>query len=161
MRLTLSFSWPNGKAAGRTHLVQVSLVSRSLAFQAGCCVLRGESTIGAEGGTRTPTGCPTRPSNVRVCQFRHFGEVRGRSITLSRATDNSPDALAQPRIERVAYPFTEKIVREHRDQNREARIGREPPADLDRVLALVQDVAPGRVRRLDPEPQEGETRLGE
>jgi hypothetical protein len=28
---------------------------------------------GAEGGTRTPTGCPTRPSNVRVCQFRHFG----------------------------------------------------------------------------------------
>src|SRR5712691_6811047 len=24
---------------------------------------------GAEGGTRTPTGCPTRPSNVRVCQF--------------------------------------------------------------------------------------------
>ena len=31
---------------------------------------------GAEGGTRTPTGCPTRPSNVRVCQFRHFGPAR-------------------------------------------------------------------------------------
>ncbi len=31
---------------------------------------------GAEGGTRTPTGCPTRPSNVRVCQFRHFGASR-------------------------------------------------------------------------------------
>ena len=28
---------------------------------------------GAEGGTRTPTSCLTRPSNVRVCQFRHFG----------------------------------------------------------------------------------------
>ena len=27
----------------------------------------------AEGGTRTPTSCLTRPSNVRVCQFRHFG----------------------------------------------------------------------------------------
>ncbi len=27
----------------------------------------------AEGGTRTPTGYPTRPSNVRVCQFRHLG----------------------------------------------------------------------------------------
>src|SRR5881397_1247824 len=51
--------------------------------------------LGAEGGTRTPTGCPTRPSNVRVCQFRHFGEVRGESITLSRATDNSADALAE------------------------------------------------------------------
>src|ERR1051326_2831996 len=29
--------------------------------------------IGAEGGTRTPTSYLTRPSNVRVCQFRHFG----------------------------------------------------------------------------------------
>jgi hypothetical protein len=28
---------------------------------------------GAEGGTRTPTGCPIRPSNVRVYQFHHFG----------------------------------------------------------------------------------------
>jgi hypothetical protein len=29
--------------------------------------------VGAEGRTRTGTGCPTRPSNVRVYQFRHFG----------------------------------------------------------------------------------------
>jgi hypothetical protein len=28
---------------------------------------------GAEGGTRTRTGYPTRPSNVRVYQFHHFG----------------------------------------------------------------------------------------
>ncbi len=27
----------------------------------------------AEGGTRTPTSFLTRPSNVRVYQFRHFG----------------------------------------------------------------------------------------
>src|SRR4029453_13699658 len=32
--------------------------------------------IGAEGGTRTPTGCPIRPSNVRVYQFHHFGLFR-------------------------------------------------------------------------------------
>ena len=42
---------------------------------------------GAEGGTRTPTGCPTRPSNVRVCQFRHFGaseqKVCRRPVSLS------------------------------------------------------------------------------
>jgi hypothetical protein len=30
--------------------------------------------IGAEGGTRTPTSYLTRPSNVRVYQFRHFGK---------------------------------------------------------------------------------------
>src|SRR5690349_17103626 len=28
---------------------------------------------GAQGRTRTGTGCPTRPSNVRVYQFRHLG----------------------------------------------------------------------------------------
>ena len=31
--------------------------------------------FGAEGGTRTPTSYLTRPSNVRVCQFRHFGKL--------------------------------------------------------------------------------------
>src|SRR5258708_28534724 len=29
--------------------------------------------FGAEGGPRTPTSYLTRPSNVRVYQFRHFG----------------------------------------------------------------------------------------
>src|SRR5689334_9296653 len=39
-----------------------------------CAVLlRFFKIPGAEGGTRTPTSCLTRPSNVRVCQFRHFG----------------------------------------------------------------------------------------
>src|SRR5881397_1133977 len=40
---------------------------------------------GAEGGTRTPTGCPTRPSNVRVCQFRHFGPRTVAKYTVRRA----------------------------------------------------------------------------
>ena len=34
---------------------------------------QGHVRSGAEGGTRTPTGCPIRPSNVRVYQFHHFG----------------------------------------------------------------------------------------
>ena len=38
---------------------------------------------GAEGGTRTPTGCPIRPSNVRVYQFHHFGFVK-RGSTINR-----------------------------------------------------------------------------
>ena len=36
-------------------------------------LLRFFKIAGAEGGTRTPTSYLTRPSNVRVCQFRHFG----------------------------------------------------------------------------------------
>src|SRR6187551_3686107 len=35
---------------------------------------------GAEGRTRTGTGYPTRPSNVRVYQFRHFGSGMHESI---------------------------------------------------------------------------------
>ena len=44
------------------------------------CTKRGARLAihGAEGGTRTPTGCPTRPSNVRVCQFRHFGPAKAK-----------------------------------------------------------------------------------
>ena len=38
---------------------------------------------GAEGGTRTPTGCPIRPSNVRVYQFHHFGTLPQR-VTKNR-----------------------------------------------------------------------------
>lgn len=38
---------------------------------------------GAEGGTRTPTSYLTRPSNVRVYQFRHFGISGKRFITYS------------------------------------------------------------------------------
>ena len=33
----------------------------------------GREGNGAEGRTRTGMGCPTRPSTVRVYQFRHFG----------------------------------------------------------------------------------------
>src|SRR5438128_11338699 len=44
-----------------------------------------EGRSGAGGGTRTPTGCPTRPSNVRVCQFRHFGPRTVAKYTVRRA----------------------------------------------------------------------------
>jgi hypothetical protein len=40
----------------------------------GPAMLRPGGKNGAEGGTRTPMGCPTRPSNVRVYQFHHFGK---------------------------------------------------------------------------------------
>ena len=43
------------------------VISESLVAQV------SKSRGGAEGGTRTPTGCPTTPSRWRVCQFHHFG----------------------------------------------------------------------------------------
>jgi hypothetical protein len=51
----------------------------------------GNKGLGAEGGTRTPTSYLTRPSNVRVCQFRHFGK-KGENFQRSR------DIIANPRL---------------------------------------------------------------
>src|SRR5262245_27088441 len=79
--------------------------------------------------------------------------MRRESISLSPSADNSADALAQPRVERVANPLAQEVVRQHRGEDREARIDRQPPADLDRVLALAQDVAPRGVRRLHAQPK--------
>src|SRR5499427_7929821 len=116
---------------------------------------------GAEGGTRTPTGCPTRPSNVRVCQFRHFGpakaEYAGPYAGCQSAAETkhaSHRGLPQPRVERVANPLAEQVVGEHGDQDGEAWIEGEPPRIRDEVLAVVQDVAPGGVGRLHPEAEE-------
>src|SRR5215831_19853563 len=120
-----------------------------------------EGELGAEGGTRTPTGCPTRPSNVRVCQFRHFGpakaEYAGPYAGCQSAAETkhaSHRGLPQPRVERVANPLAEQVVGEHGDQDGEAWIEGEPPRIRDEVLAVVQDVAPGGVGRLHPEAEE-------
>src|SRR2546429_9752962 len=68
---------------------------------------------GAEGGTRTPTGCPTRPSNVRVCQFRHFGPGTVAKYTLTSAPAKPSHALTQPRIQRIANAPPDQVVGGH------------------------------------------------
>src|SRR5206468_8448642 len=117
--------------------------------------------VGAEGGTRTPTGCPTRPSNVRVCQFRHFGDESVVSIPSARTGNKSSACLAQSRIERVTDALAEEVVRQHGDEDGEAGIDGEPPADLDGLLAFVQDVAAGRVRRRHADAEGGQPGLGQ
>ena len=60
------------------------LAAIDVAWQIQTVIMRIFKILGAEGGTRTPTSFLTRPSNVRVCQFRHFGK-RMRSFQRSRA----------------------------------------------------------------------------
>src|SRR5882672_7127360 len=105
-----------------------------------------------KGGLEPPRVAPHAPQTCASASSAT--SARRWSIALSRAADNSAGALAEPRIERVADAFAEQVVREDGDQDRDAGVGRKPPADLDRVLALVQDVAPAGVRRLDAEPEE-------
>ena len=53
--------------------MSVDMSSVSLRVSEEQCGLRRKKEDGAEAGTRTRMGCPTRPSNVRVYQFHHFG----------------------------------------------------------------------------------------
>src|SRR5207253_1349418 len=120
------------------------------------------SSTGAEGGTRTPTGCPTRPSNVRVCQFRHFGSSGMRAKYTSGPGPRKPATrLTKTRIERITDAFAEEVIGEHGDEDGEPRVERQPPRDLDGVLALVEDVAPRREGRLHAETEERQAGLGE
>lgn len=55
----------------------------------------GRQGNGAEAGTRTRMGCPTRPSNVRVYQFHHFGMlgIIGRGKNGCQSTDPSVKSI--------------------------------------------------------------------
>src|ERR1700753_2070203 len=55
----------------------------------GGVVISRESRDGAERRTRTGTGSPPRPSNVRVYQFRHFG-AKNISIRTARYLQLDP-----------------------------------------------------------------------
>ena len=54
--------------------------------------------LNAEGGTRTPIGYPTRPSNVRVYQFHHFGQDLSYTTTVPAmfSTFYRPSFLLSP-----------------------------------------------------------------
>src|SRR5712691_3176175 len=120
-----------------------------------------DNFCGAEGGTRTPTGCPTRPSNVRVCQFRHFGRDGTRAKYTSASASRKPPGrlarLAEAGIEGIADALAQQVVGQHRHEDCQPGVEGEPPRDLDGVLALVQDVAPRRERRLHAEAEERQT----
>src|SRR5262249_39058832 len=107
---------------------------------------------------------PLRPSKRRVC-------AAPPSLSMQRASDRRSSAaqadqatcarLPEARVERVSYPFSHQIVRKHGDEDGETGIERHPPCDLEHVLPVVQDVAPGRVRRLHAESEERKAGLGE
>src|SRR3954468_20658551 len=61
---------PSLPAAARKQ--QIYFQGRHKKTRPGRALWPGLLWLDAEGGTRTPTSCLTRPSNVRVYQFRHF-----------------------------------------------------------------------------------------
>ena len=73
--------YPNLWLATRNHLADDFISHSALRFKSltrcfsGYCKEKAYYNQNAEGGTRTPTGCPIRPSNVRVYQFHHFGNI--------------------------------------------------------------------------------------
>ena len=70
--------------------------------------MRGDQVKnGAEGGNRTPMGCPTRPSNVRVYQFHHFGIFSTAYVIRGRPTVTEGNHLGgcAAVLRREAYYF--------------------------------------------------------
>src|SRR5262245_17434203 len=94
-----------------------------------------EKIMMPKGGPEPPRVAPHAPQTCASASSA-TSALRRESISLSPSTDNSADALAQPRVERIANPLAEEVVRQHRDEDREARINRQPPADLNRILAF-------------------------
>src|SRR3990167_313530 len=93
-----------------------------------------------KGGLEPPR---VAPHALQTCASASSAtSARKRSIPLPAARDNSSGALPEARVQRVPDPLAQQVVREHGDQDRQPRVEREPPADLDRVLALVKDVPP-------------------
>src|SRR5262245_46501682 len=109
-----------------------------------------------KGGLEPPRVAPHAPQTCASANSATSARARAKyaarpSALSTRRASSTPARLSQPRVEGIADALAEQVVGQHRDQDRQAGVERHPPRDLDRVLAVVQDVAPGRIRRLHPE----------
>src|SRR4029077_18202102 len=85
-------------------------------------------------GDSNPHGLPHTPlkrAGLPVPPLRH--ERMEAEYTSTGAPGNGRAAAAQARVERVADPLAEEVVREHGEEDREARVERHPPRQLDGV----------------------------
>src|SRR5438093_1450427 len=114
---------------------------------------------GAEGGTRTPTSYLTRPSNVRVCQFRHFGLIcwddchpenpsRGDAVTTdcSLGHEEKPTSSSFPDLPLASHQSTTL----HLYPGKNCCSGKQPPKvtqrSRERLLPQAKAAAPGMAR---------------
>ena len=114
---------------------------------------RAQGKSGAEGGTRTPTGYPTRPSNVRVCQFRHFGAGRMMPPAVARCQGRGGQRGQRSRsrgYEGFAQPLAEEVEGQHDDQDRRPGDQREPGRVEDVALAVGRGCSPRSRRAAAP-----------
>src|SRR5438309_11946226 len=105
--------------------------------------LNGCESVVPKGGLEPPRVAPHAPQTCASASSATSAQFR--SMPSPKQTRKPAGRLAEARVEGVADPLPQEVVRENRDQDREARVEGEPPGELDRVLALVQDVAPGGI----------------
>src|SRR5881296_3697082 len=88
-----------------------------------------------KGGLEPPRVAPHAPQTCASASSATSAKCV-ESIPSARSRNKPPTRLAEPRIEGIADPFAKKVVGEHGDEDGETGIDGEPPADLDRFLAL-------------------------
>src|SRR6266545_5888071 len=94
------------------------------------------------------------PRAHRDCQSGREDSLRP---STTESDDPSHSRLSEPRVQRVADPLAHQVVGEHRDQDGQPRVERHPPRDLEDILAVVEDISPGGIGRLNAEPEKGKT----
>src|SRR5262245_26028182 len=107
----------------------------------------------------TPSTACTMPSSVLKCVLRP---------RISRSASLTPDFTSRPlpshhlaRVERIAQSVTDEIDRQHREKDRGAGKHRSMRSDVEIVLGVVEDTAPGGNIGRETQAQERQGRFGD
>src|SRR5579872_6098437 len=80
---------------------------------------------------------------------------------MSRLTIGSADSELGARVERVAQAVAQDVEGQHRQHDGDAGRDRDPGPGIDQILAVLDDRAPARIRRLDADREERQGRFGQ
>src|SRR5690606_906733 len=106
----------------------------------------------------TPSTALTTPRSVKKC-VRRFRTSRIGSAFMVRSVSGSISSLPQARVQRVPQPFAQQVDAQHRQQNRDAGKGGQPPRAENVLPALGNHGAPRGLGRLHAQAEKAERRL--
>src|SRR5690606_4346780 len=106
----------------------------------------------------TPSTALTTPRSVKKC-VRRFRTSRIGSAFMVRSVSGSISSLPQARVQRVPQPFAQQVDAQHRQQNRDAGKGGQPPRVENVLPALGDHGAPRGLGRLHAQAEKAERRL--
>src|SRR5262245_27010958 len=113
-------------------------------------------------GNETPSTAFTTPSSVKKWVFRFLMSIRTSPFPVPIGAVSLATSLGslQSRVHGVAQPVADEVEHGHGDEDGESGEYREPPLLIVRDRDQ-EDRSPAGRRRADPEPEDGQCRLGD